>query len=84
MSAFAAAKPRAHYYVVLYQNQWRITFNDQRYGPYASQRAAIDEADKCARQAHKDGYDAQVLVQGVDNKFRVEWTYGHDPYPPRG
>jgi hypothetical protein len=25
-----------------------------------------------------------VLVQGQNNQFRTEWTYGHDPYPPRG
>jgi hypothetical protein len=30
------------------------------------------------------GHDAQVLIQGANNQFRAEWTYGHDPYPPPG
>ena len=70
--------------MVLFLNQWMITLDGTRHGPYSSQRAAIDEAVKCARQSHKNGCDAQVLLQGTDNKFRVEWTYGHDPCPPRG
>lgn len=27
---------------------------------------------------------SQILVQGQDGKFRTEWTYGQDPFPPRG
>ena len=27
---------------------------------------------------------AQIVVQGKDSKFRAEWTYGKDPFPPRG
>jgi len=27
---------------------------------------------------------AQIIIQGRDGKFRAEWTYGNDPFPPRG
>jgi predicted RNA binding protein YcfA (HicA-like mRNA interferase family) len=27
---------------------------------------------------------SQIIVQGDNGKFRIEWTYGKDPYPPRG
>ncbi len=27
---------------------------------------------------------SQILLQGDGGKFRTEWTYGNDPFPPRG
>ena len=75
---------RAIYYVVLHQNQWKIKHNDQHYGPYGTQADAIRAAVDTAHKAGQQGHDAQVLVQGRDNQWRTEWTYGHDPYPPRG
>jgi len=75
---------RAHYYVTHYQGQWHIKHGDQHYGPYATQAAAIKTAVDTAHKAGRQGHDAQVLVQGANNQFRTEWTYGHDPYPPPG
>lgn len=75
---------RAQYVVVLHQNEWKISFEGKHYGPYATQAAAIRVAVDTAQKAGKQGLDAQVLVQGQNNQFRTEWTYGHDPYPPPG
>lgn len=75
---------RLQYFVVNHQNQWKISFNGKHYGPYKTQGAAIMEAVDTAHKAGQKGYDAQVLVQGANNQFRAEWTYGNDPYPPRG
>jgi hypothetical protein len=75
---------RAHYYVVLHQGHWKISLDGTHHGPYATQAAAIKAAVDAAHEAGKRGMDAQVLVQGQNNQFRTEWTYGHDPYPPRG
>ena len=75
---------RAQYVVVLDDNQWKISFNGKLYGPYKTQRDAIRAAVDAAHKAGGQGTDAQVLVQGTDNKFRTEWTYGNDPYPPPG
>lgn len=75
---------RAQYIVVLHNNEWKISFDGKHYGPYVSQAAAIRDAVDAAHKSGKSGHDAQVLVQGQNNQFRTEWTYGHDPYPPPG
>jgi uncharacterized protein DUF2188 len=75
------AMSRTRYYVVLHEGRWKIKLNDTHYGPYDTQAAAIRAA---VDAAHKNRGDSQVLVQGQNNQFRTEWTYGHDPYPPPG
>lgn len=72
---------RAQYFVVLHEGKWKIKFDGKHYGPYDTQRAAIRAA---VDSAHKAQGDSQVLVQGENNQFRTEWTYGRDPYPPPG
>lgn len=75
---------RAQYFVVNHQGQWKISFEGKHYGPYDTQKAAIKVAVDSAHTSGKNGHDAQVLIQGTDSKFRTEWTYGNDPYPPKG
>lgn len=75
---------RAQYFVVRHENQWKISFNGQHYGPYTTQADAMRAAVDAAHTSGRDGHDSQVLIQGVNNQFRAEWTYGNDPYPPRG
>jgi hypothetical protein len=75
---------RAQYFVVLHEGQWKIKHNGEHSRPYSSQAAAIREAVDTANKAGQQGHDAQVLVQGENNQFRAEWTYGHDPFPPKG
>lgn len=75
---------RRQYFVVLHDGEWKITFQGQHYGPYNTQADAIAAARQWARQSADQGYPSQVLVQGRDGLFRVEWTYGDDPYPPKG
>lgn len=75
---------RSQYFVVLHENQWKISFNGKHYGPYSTQKVAIRATVDAAHDTGKSGQDAQVMVQGVNNQFRTEWTYGNDPYPPPG
>jgi len=75
---------RARYFVVLQNGEWKISFNNQHYGPYDTQALAIRAAVDAAHSTGKNGQDAQVMVQGQNNQFRTEWTYGDDPYPPKG
>jgi hypothetical protein len=74
---------RAHYYVVKNGARWKIRFNDKDYD-YPTQAAAMKAAVDAAHKAGGNGHDAQVLVQGRDGKWQTEWTYGNDPYPPKG
>ena len=75
---------RAQYFVVLHNGEGKISHEGKHYGPYNSERDAISVAVDTAQKSGTNGHDAQVLVQGENNQFRTEWTYGHDPYPPRG
>lgn len=75
---------RAQYFVVKHEGEWKIKYNGEHFGPYRTQAGAIKSAVDAAHKAGKKGNDAQVLIQGADNKFRAEWTYGNDPYPPKG
>lgn len=72
------------YFVVRHQNEWKISFEGKHFGPYSTQAAAVRVAIDTAHKIGTNGDNAQVLVQGLDSKFRTEWTYGKDPYPPRG
>ncbi|UXN61723.1 DUF2188 domain-containing protein [Phyllobacterium zundukense] len=75
---------RTQYIVVLLNGEWKISYSGKHAGPYDTQKAAIKAAVDAAHKTGQNGGDAQVLIQGEDNKFRTEWTYGHDPYPPKG
>lgn len=64
---------------------WKVSLDGRviRAG-FTTQKAASDFAVHAAHADGRNGNDAQVLIQGADGRFRTEWTYGHDPYPPRG
>lgn len=69
---------RVRYYVVKAGSFWKITFNGRDY--HFDERArAIKVAIDTAR---KVGGNAQVLVRGRDGNWLLEWSHGHDPYPP--
>lgn len=74
---------RAQYFVLKNGTKWKIRHNDKDY-QYDTQAAAMKAAVDAAHSTGKKGIDAQVLVQGRDGKWQTEWTYGHDPYPPKG
>jgi hypothetical protein len=72
---------RHQYFVVHHESQWKVKYNGKYQGVWGTQKLASRAA---IEMAYAVGGDSQVLVQGAENKFRAEWTYGHDPYPPRG
>ena len=68
------------YIVFREQGQWAIKSNGVHFGPFATQREAVRAAVDAAYKAGKKGLNGQVLLE---DQFRVEWTYGSDPYPPQ-
>jgi len=64
------------YFIVLHNNEWKISFKEKHYGPYANQGEAIEAALDAAHAMGEIGIDAQVLVQEADHKLRTEWAYG--------
>ena len=75
---------RNQYVVVLHNDEWKIKYGEKHYGPYSSRAAAIRAAVDTAHRLGLLGHDTQVLIESMNNLIRTEWTYGHDPYPPRG
>ena len=84
MFQMEVAVAREQLFVVLHQGQWKISHAGKHTGVGETQQKAIRAAGDTAQSLGLGGYDAQVLVQGENNQFRAEWTYGHDPYPPPG
>jgi hypothetical protein len=84
---FAVANKRgqsmtqAQYFVLNDNGQWKIKAGYRHTGPYDSKNAAMCAAINYAEKDGQTGRNAQVLVQGEDRTFRVEWTYARDPYP---
>lgn len=48
-------------------------------GTYETQSAAIERGRQIAQKER-----AELRIQGSDGKFREAWSYGSDPYPPKG
>ncbi len=71
------------YFIVLHNNEWKISFNDHHYGPYDNQQEAVEAAVAAAHAMGEIGIDAQVLIQDADNTYKTEWAYGHDFYLSR-
>lgn len=53
---------------------------DRAAGRHENKAAAVDHAKDLAKKAPL----GQVIVQGGNGKIQTEWTYGKDPYPPKG
>lgn len=70
-------------FVLSHGNQWKVQCEHCNNVIYNTQTEAI----RVARQ-HVAGYPegtlSQILIQTVDGRWREEWTYGRDPFPPRG
>ncbi len=64
--------------------QWKVQWEG---GNVVSRHNTQAEAIKAARAVVRSlaaGACSQIMVQGTDGKWRTEWTYGQDPYPPPG
>ncbi len=75
---------RESIYVVTHGSQWKVMCKHCHRNEFHDTQAA---AIKSARQhvaMSGEGALAQILIQGANSQFRAEWTYGKDPFPPRG
>jgi len=46
---------------------------------HTTQTSAIQAAKPLAQQA-----GGELRIHGTDNRIRESWSYGNDPYPPKG
>lgn len=70
---------RDQYFVVFHKGEWQVRNNGEYIGSYDSQKQAIDAASQAAKDVYDMGMNSQVLVQGKNNAFRSEYTFGDDP-----
>lgn len=63
----------AKYYVFKEIDRWKVRYDGKEY-PYESNVDAVTAAVRAASGAASNGFDAEVLVQGVDLKWRTEWA----------
>jgi hypothetical protein len=72
---------RKNQYIVPTDNGWGVRGENQQRitAEFQTQREAIERGREIARN-HK----SELRIQGEDGKFRESWSYGHDPYPPKG
>jgi hypothetical protein len=71
-------------YVLSHGTEWRVKCDHCTLDRITrTQAEAISQARAHVRSLPA-GTLSQILVQRDDGKFREEWTYGKDPYPPVG
>ena len=71
----------AIYAVVRTGDKWTVKYDKQNFGTYKTQQEAVDNAIRTAYRLGEQGHAAKVLVQGIDNRLRVESVYGKSRDP---
>ena len=68
-------------YVVRAGNNWGVRGegNTRLTERFDTQQAAIERGREIARNQ-----GAELRIQGRDTRFRESWSYGNDPFPPKG
>lgn len=72
---------RKNQYIVPTNNGWGVRGegNQRITAEYKTQREAIERGRDIARNQ-----ESELRIQGENGKFREAWSYGNDPYPPKG
>lgn len=73
---------KQHYHVTRRADgSWGVkgTGNSRASSVHNTQAAAIQAARPLAQQA-----GGELRIHGRDNRIREGWSYGNDPYPPKG
>lgn len=68
-------------YVVRNGEGWSVRGegNSRATANYGTQAEAIERGRSIARNN-----SSELRIQGRNGKFREGWSYGNDPYPPKG
>lgn len=60
--------------LVIDRNGWRIVHKGKSFGPFGSERAALEVAVTWAINGVRQGHGVDVLVKDADGGIRVEWS----------
>lgn len=78
-----ATKPRTVFHVATRDGQWVVTRERRPDGEFDSFETK-EEAVTRARGEARQQLPSQVKVHRTDGTIEHEFTYGDDPFPPRG
>lgn len=74
---------RQKIYVLSHGTKWRVKCEHCNEAVVSTKAEAVETARQHV-SSNPEGTLAQILVQGQDGRWLTEWTYGQDPYPPKG
>lgn len=66
--------------VVPYGSNWQVKHNGNVLTNHYTKDAAIDKGRAYALA----NQPSQLVLHKADGTIQQEWTYGDDPYPPKG
>lgn len=68
-------------YVVRHGERWGVRGegNSRLTSLVDTQQQAIERARPIAQRER-----SELRIQGTDGRFREAWSYGNDPFPPKG
>ncbi len=61
-------------------NQWKVTHSGAVLSRHYTKAAAIE----AGRTVALGNQPSQLVVHLANGQIETEWTYGDDPYPPKG
>jgi hypothetical protein len=76
--------PTVRYYVVLRGGGWEVLAECHYAARFSRQADAVRQAIDWAQLDGAGGRPALVLDDAGLEDFKPAWTYGQDPYPPKG
>lgn len=68
------------YHVVPDSGNWQVKHNGQVLSSHYYKESAIESGRRIA----KANMPSQLVVHKADGTIEYEYTYGSDPYPPKG
>jgi hypothetical protein len=64
--------------------EWKVHWEGEQQGDLFDRKEdAIRNAGKMVGKL-PEGQVSSIRIQKTDGTFQTEWSYGRDPYPPRG
>lgn len=75
---------RKRYFVVWDSKKQKWQLKEEKKNRAIKNFDTKSEAIKYSRTFTKNKVPSQLIIKKKDGKIEKEWTYGNDPYPPKG
>lgn len=78
-----ATKQRTVFHVATHEGKWVVTRERRPEGEYDAFETKEEAVTRARGEAHQQ-IPSQVKVHRMDGTIENEFTYGDDPFPPKG